>query len=217
MRPRLVLVTDPSFGDDAIVRCAAAVATALPPGAFCVQLRDKRRSIASLRLLASGLRIATSKAGALLVINGHPRLARDVGADGVHLGGGAGTVAEARSALGRPTWVSVAAHSDEDVARAVGAGADAVLVSPIFATRSPSSFLVAGAEKAPRGLAAIRAARAIAGARLAVFALGGVTLERVRPCADAGADGVAVMRALLANDRPAAQARAIHDVLAPRW
>jgi thiamine-phosphate pyrophosphorylase len=217
VRPRLVLVTDPSFGDDAIVRCTEAVAAALPPGTFCVQLRDKRRPVASLRLMACRLRIVTERAGALLVINGHARLARDVGADGVHLGGGAGTVNEARTAFGRPTWISIAAHSDDDIHRGLAEGADAALVSPVFATSSPPSPGRAAAEKLPRGLAAIRAARAIAGSRLALFALGGVTLARVRSCADAGADGVAVLRALLQSDQPGDLAEAIHDVLAPRW
>jgi thiamine-phosphate diphosphorylase len=232
MRPRVVLVTDPSFGDDAIVRCSEAAAAALPFGAFCVQLRDKRRAVASLRLMAWRLRIATQKAGGLLVLNGDPRLARDVGADGVHLGGGAAAVAEARAILGRPGWISVAAHTDDDVRRATGEGADAVLVSPIFATRplsprgsgvsSASSLLEKSSassllEKRPRGLAALRSARAIAGARPAVFALGGVTLDRVRSCADAGAEGVAVLRALLTSHQPGILARAIHDVLAPRW
>jgi thiamine-phosphate pyrophosphorylase len=215
--PRLVLVTDPAFGDDAIVRCVEAVASALPRGAFCVQLRDRRRSISSLRLMACRLRIATQKAGALLVVNGHARVARDAGADGVHLGGGAGTVADARAGVGRAVWISVAAHSDEEVRRAAGEGADAILVSPIFATRPPWSPGAIAIEKAPRGLSAIRAARAIAGPRIALFALGGVTHERVRPCAAAGADGVAVMRALLASHNPDGLARAIHDSLAPRW
>lgn len=216
MRPRIVLVTDPSFGDEALVRCSEAAAAALPSGAFCVQLRDKRRSVASLRLLAWRLRIVTKNAGALFVLNGHPRLARDVGADGVHLGGGAGSVADARTVLGRSAWISVAAHTDEDVRRAVDEGADAVLVSPIFATRPPASTGTC-IEKAPRGLEALRTARAITGGHPAVLALGGVTLDRVRSCADAGADGVAVLRALLTSRQPGVLARAIHDVLARRW
>jgi thiamine-phosphate pyrophosphorylase len=217
MRPRVVLITDPAFGDDAIIRCTEEVSAALPPGAFCVQLRDKRRSIASLRMLGCRLRIATRRAGALLVMNGHPRLARDVGADGVHLGADGGSVADARSAFGRPAWISVAAHSEDDIRRALEEGADAALVSPVFATRPPMSPCGAAPEKPPRGVEAIRAARAIAGSRLALFALGGVTLDRVRLCAAAGADGVAVLRALLENPKPGVLALAIHDVLAPRW
>jgi thiamine-phosphate diphosphorylase len=218
MRPRLILITDPAFGDDAIVRCTEAVASALPAGALCVQLRDKQRAVASLRIFACRLRIATRRFGARLVLNGNPRLARDVDADGVHLGGGAGSVAEARAAFGRATWVSVAAHSDDDIRRAVDDGADGVLVSPIFATRPPSSASRArGGEKSARGLDAIRTARRVAGSRLALFALGGVTLERVRPCVAAGANGVAILRALLASPRPAALARAIHDATKSRW
>lgn len=218
MRPRLVLITDPAFGDDVILRCVEAVAEALPAGAFCVQLRDKRRIVPSLRMIAAQLRTATRKAGAWLVINGDARLARDVGADGVHLGGGAGSVAEARSTLGSASSISVAAHTNDDVRRAVDSGADAVLVSPVFSTRSPGvphSALLAF-EKRARGLAALVEARELAGARLAVFALGGVTPERVRDCASAGADGVAVLRALLNSPRPAALARSIHDSLALR-
>ena len=211
--PKLVLVTDPSFGDDVILRCVGAVAAALPRGALCVQLRDKRRPVSSLRLFAIQLRAATKKAGALLVINGQPRLARDVEADGVHLGGGAETVAEARALIGRPAWVSIAAHTADDVRRAVDTGADAVLVSPVFETRSPGITAGSGIEKRPRGLDALREARAIAGRRVSLFALGGVTIERVRPCAEAGADGVAVLRALLASGRPGPVARVIHDAL----
>jgi|HubBroStandDraft_6_1064221.scaffolds.fasta_scaffold215859_2 thiamine-phosphate diphosphorylase len=214
MAPRVLLVTDPSFGDEITLRCVVAVAAELPPGEFGVQLRDKARPRVSLRVFALALRAVTRRAGAWLIVNGDARLARDVGADGVHLGRGAGTVAEARAAFGRKTWVSVAAHTDEDVGRAAADGADGALVSPIFPTRPPSP---GSAAKRERGLGALRAARAAAGARVQIYALGGITPERVRGCARAGADGVAVLRALLASDRPAAVARAIHDALPARW
>ncbi len=217
MIARILLVTDPAFGDDAVVRCVGAVAGAVPSGAFAVQRpRDKRRPLVSLRVFAWRLRIATRKAGAMFVVNGDPRLARDVGADGVHLGGGSGGVGDARALTGRSTWVSVPAHSDEEVRRAAAEGADAVLVSPVFPTRPPSWSAVRG-EKAGRGLDAIRTARAIAGKRVAVFALGGVTPENAARCAAAGADGVAVMKALLASPDPARTADAIHDAIARRW
>jgi thiamine-phosphate pyrophosphorylase len=213
--PRVWLVTDPAFADETILACVDRAARALPRGAFGVQLRDKTsRHPASLRELGLALRVVTSRHGAWLAVNGRPLLARDVGADGVHLGGGAGTVAEARAAVGRRTWVSVAAHTDAEAVAAVEAGADAVLVSPVFPTRPPSALAAA---KTPRGPEAIRSARAAIGARGAIYALGGVVPERVLACADAGADGVAVLRALLANERPEKVARAIHDALPRRW
>jgi thiamine-phosphate pyrophosphorylase len=230
--PRVILVTDPAFGDESIVRTIQAVAAALPPGWFCVQLRDKHRPTVSLRVFASWLRVVTRAVGAMLVVNGNARLARDVGADGVHLGRDAGTVAEARAAYGGRAWVSVAAHSNDAVRRGVGDGADAVLVSPVFLTRPPSPLAPLGlgfghgdghgrgrgrgraTEKAGRGLDALRSARILAGKRCAVYALGGVGPENAHACAEAGADGVALIRALLASAEPGRVARAIHRAIA---
>lgn len=212
-RPRVILVTDPVFGDDGIVRCVEAVARALPPGALCVQLRDKQRALVSLRVFASRLRLVTRSLGAALVINGDPRLARDVGADGVHLGRGAGSAAAARAMCGAGAWVSVSAHTDGAVRRAVADGADAALVSPVFPSRPPSVY---ADSKEGRGLEALRSARRVAGAALQLFALGGVDADNTRACAQAGADGVAVVRALLASPEPARVARAMHDALGGR-
>lgn len=211
--PRVMLITDPGFADDPTVRCVAAVAAALPPGALVVQIRDKRRALGSLRLVAWQLRVVTAAHGASLVINGRAELARDVGANGVHLGGGAGSVAQARAVLGA-SWISVAAHSDEDVARAREDGADAVLVSPVFPTRSRA---LDGSRKQARGLSCVRSARHIAGADLHVYALGGVTAASARACSASGADGVALTRGLLAARDPGREARAIHDVWAHHW
>jgi thiamine-phosphate pyrophosphorylase len=210
---RIILVTDPTFGDDRIERCVRLVAGCLPEGLLCVQLRDKSRPLVSLRLFALRLRRVTRAVGASLVINGSARLARDVGADGVHLGSDAGSIADARAICGAGAWVSVAAHSDDAVRSSVSTGADAVLVSPVFSTRPPSLH---AARKEARGVHALRSARDVCEGRVAVFALGGVTVARARACIEAGADGIAVMRALLADAEPDRVARSLHDALAAR-
>lgn len=212
--PRIVLVTDGGFSDEVILDCVHRVAAALPPGAFGVQLRDKRRPLVSLRVFASQLRRATASAGAALWINGNAELARDVGADGVHLGAGAGTVLHARAVLARPCWVSVAAHSDQDVRNALDEGADAVLVCPVFASRSASAS--PRDRKIGRGVAAIRSAVQLARTRSCVYALGGVTADTARACVAAGAGGVAIIRALLSSAEPGRVARAIHDAFERR-
>jgi thiamine-phosphate pyrophosphorylase len=213
--PRLILITDPSFGDDVIVRCVRAVARVLPRGAFAVQLRDKRRPRIALRVFASELRQVTRSVGAKLFVNGDAVVARDAGADGVHVGGGGldGQVAAARAVVGPRAWISVAAHGDADVVRAAEGGADAVLVSPVFATRPPSLH---APSKAARGLDAIRSARRRAPDSLAVYALGGVTADNAAQCVAAGADGIALIRAVLGHVEPACSARAIHDAFARR-
>jgi thiamine-phosphate diphosphorylase len=159
--------------------------------------------------------------GATLVLNGNAEIGRDIGAEGVHLGEDAGAVDRARTVFGRPAWISVAAHSDEGVRRAVAEGANAVLVSPIFASRPPSFSAPA---KVPRGLEAVRSARAIAekaavgrgslGQRCGIYALGGVGPDNVRACLRAGADGIAVLRALLATATPSHVARRLAGAFA---
>jgi thiamine-phosphate pyrophosphorylase len=213
IRPRIILVTDPTFGDDFIVRQIILAGNAVPAGWLSVQLRDKRRARVSLRLFASRLRIVTRAVGASLVVNGDALVARDVGADGAHLGRGATTVSAARQTLGDGAWVSVAAHSDDAVRSAVDSGADAVLVSPVFRTRPPT---FGDPEKAGRGVGAIRSARAIVGRGAGIYALGGVTRDNAGACVRAGADGVAVMRAVLGSAEPARMMRSIHDAIALR-
>jgi thiamine-phosphate pyrophosphorylase len=109
----------------------------------------------------------------------------------------------------RDAWISVAAHTRDDVGQAVEEGADAVLVSPVFDTRG----------KRGRGVAAIREAREVVDAahsKVAVLALGGVDADNAAVCVAAGADGVAVVRALLASADPYRVAGRLHDVLARR-
>jgi thiamine-phosphate diphosphorylase len=150
-------------------------------------------------------------------VNGDAIVARDVGADGVHLGHGACSVAEARSVMGAGAWISVATHSDEDVRRAAAQGADAVLVSPVFSSRSPFPF---DAVKRARGPEAIRSALGYARRTMAVYGLGGISADTAPACAAAGADGVALIRAWLEGGaepgRAARAVRAIHDAFALR-
>ncbi len=218
--PRLIIVTDPAYTDDAILRAIEAAAGVVAPGVLGVQLRDKQRDVVSLRVLASRLRVLTRAKGAWLVINGDARLAKDVGADGVHLGGRAISIAEARGMCGASAWISIAAHSDSAVRAAVREGADAVLVSPIFPTTSgaravPSQtrMRVATEKKRPRGVEAIEKARAIAESKIAVYALGGVTPTNAAECVTAGADGIAVIRAILASTDPGSTTRAFAEAL----
>jgi thiamine-phosphate pyrophosphorylase len=200
--PLVVLITDPRY--DLATSCDALrdAATALGGHRVLAQLRDKEADAASLLATAHALRAVTREVGAQLVINGALAIAlaiaKEVAADGIHLPGRrnaadmASACAAAHEALGRAAIVTVAAHDDEDVRNATLARVTAALVSPVFATPA----------KGPaRGLEALRAARAIVDAArhdppLQVVALGGIAAANAAACIDAGADGVAAIRAL---------------------
>lgn len=188
-RVSLILVTDPRWSDERIAQVVRA-ASSLP--GFCVQLRDRSaRPDDALFPLASELRKITASTGSLFVVNRRIALARRVAADGIH------APATELDAATEFSWRSAPAHSDEELQNARTAGASAALVSPIFA--SPG--------KAPsRGLDALRSARALA-PDMTLVALGGIDASNAAACFDAGADAIAVIRALLDAPDPALAAK----------
>jgi thiamine-phosphate pyrophosphorylase len=194
--PDLIAITDPVLSDDELIDRAEQILAAVPPSSVGVQLRDKARPGARILALAERFKIVCRRFAAPLYLNDRIDVALAAGADGVHLGGGSVDIAEARSLLGARAFVSLAAHTVEDVERAGRDGATAALLSPIFAAvgKGPGrgiAFLSEGRQRAPE---------------LALFALGGVGFDEIRACARAGAHGVAAIRAVWHADRPAAAA-----------
>ncbi|MFO0679738.1 MAG: thiamine phosphate synthase [Polyangiaceae bacterium] len=191
---RAFLVTDASRSDDEVVAAARRALGILPPAKVAIQLRDKVRSLTDLAPLARTLRAVTSACGTSFVVGDHPDLARDVGADGVHVPGGVDAVAAARDTVGPDVLISAPCHADEDVLPLAGAGATSLLVSPIFATPG----------KGPaRGLGAVTRARdALASVvvPVRVTALGGVDESNAEAAFAAGAGAIAFVRPWFAED-----------------
>jgi thiamine-phosphate pyrophosphorylase len=175
----IVAITDPRYAIDELVESVRR-GHALLGDRLVVQVRDResieRRDETFARVAALGVRT---------VLNGTAEDALRLAAHGVHLGGESPDIAHARATLGPDAWISIAAHDDAAVARAVAGGATAALVSPIFETPGKG---------VPRGLDALSRARAIADGRVRIIALGGVDSRRAASCLEAGADGIAVVR-----------------------
>jgi len=123
----------------------------------------------------------------MVLAGADPGLASRIGADGVHLPErGVAKAAALRRA--RPGWiVTCAAHSAPAIVRARRAGADAAVVSPVFASASPS---------AGEPLGTLRFAELVRRAGLPVYALGGVNARTARRLARSGAAGFAAVEAL---------------------
>jgi thiamine-phosphate pyrophosphorylase len=195
--PTVVLVTDRAAvpPEELLARVRRAGLSG-HGGRLGVMLRDPELSGA--RLLAWGREVAAAvrEAGAQLYVNDRLDVARVLAADGVHLGRRSVTVADARAFLGASVRVSVSAHSVDEVSGAATAGADVVMLSPIFASPGKGT---------PLGLEALGAARrvlssgAASGSAPALVALGGVDAARALACLRAGADGVAAIRADLGS------------------
>jgi thiamine-phosphate pyrophosphorylase len=175
--PPLFFVTDPSRTPDPV-----AVAAALPRGAGVIY---RHFGAADAGRIAAGLARVARARGLVLLIGADARLAAKVGADGVHLP--ERELGRARR-LRRPNWILTgAAHSGRALALAGRAGLDAALLSPALPSRSPS---------AGRPLGPIRLARLVRGARLPVYALGGVNAGTAKRLRDTGISGLAAVEGL---------------------
>jgi thiamine-phosphate pyrophosphorylase len=197
--PRVLQITDlDRLAEDVLAeRLAAAAALGAEACArFALELRDPQLDGRTLHSLAERLRERTARHGVALVVNDRLDLAIAVGADGVHLGRCSVSVATARRALGAGAWISRSAHDEAEVLAAARAGADAVLLSPIFASPGKGPPLGLGAiGQARAALDAVGTGEFPGGRPPALLALGGIDAEAGRRCLAAGADGVAAIRA----------------------
>ncbi len=176
--PRLLFFTDPLRTPD-----PQGVAERLPPGAAVVF-----RAFGAPDAEARGqkLRQITYRRGLLLLIGANAELAERLGADGLHLPERMTAELPAIRARHAHWWLTVAAHG-EDAARAgAAAGADALVVSPIFSSASPSAG-------PPLGVEALK--RIVAAVPTPVYALGGVRASTVDQLLDSGIIGIAAVEA----------------------
>jgi thiamine-phosphate pyrophosphorylase len=195
--PVVHLITDRRLEPDPAARAARALA-GLPPGCAAVHLREKDLGGAALLALARPLVAACHLHGQRCLVNDRLDVAIAAGADGVHLPSAGVPPAEARRLLGPSSLVGVSCHGAEDVARALAGGAGYATFGPVHDTPSKRAY------GAPVGLADLRAAAAIG---LPLVGLGGVTPANAPAVRAAGAHGVAVIRAWLEAQDPAAVIR----------
>jgi len=164
------------------------VRLALKGGARVLQYRNKAVDPALRREQAGALRGLTHEIAAVLIVNDDAALARQVAADGVHLGGSDGSVAEARAILGRDKIIGVSCYNRLQVAQeAVLQGADYVAFGSFFSSTVKPDAVVAT-------LGLLRQARH----ELAVplVAIGGITAQNGAQVIEAGADALAVISAV---------------------
>ena len=202
---RLYLVTDRDLaGPRGVVETCRL---ALRGGVKVVQLRDKQASAEALTETAVALRVLTAEQGALFLVNDRVEVARAVGADGVHLGQGDLPVAEARRLLGPEAIIGVSVRTEAEARRACADGADYLAANGVYATATKTDL------DAPLGLEGVGRLAAVAG-DLPLVAIGGLHGGNAAAVLAAGADGVAVVSAIMAAPDPEAATGALLAALA---
>lgn len=174
---------------------------ALEGGVRAVQLREKDLGGRALLELAREVKRLCDGYGAELFVNDRVDVALAADAAGVHLAADSMPAATARTLLGAGRKIGVSTHSPAEVRAAARAGADFVVFGPVFATPSKTRF------GDPQGPPALRAVTD--GARLPVFAIGGVAERNLPEIKAAGTDRVALISAVSEAPDPKAAARSL--------
>ena len=173
---------------------AEIVAAAAQGGAGAIQLREKDLSARDLYALGARLQVALAPYGVPLLINDRLDVALALDAAGVHLAGHSLPTAVARRVLGAGKLLGVSTHSVEEARCAAEDGADFIVFGPVFTTPSKVAY------GPPQGLQYLTTV--VRAVRIPVIAIGGINHTNLPQIVQAGAYGVAMIRAVLAAPDP---------------
>jgi thiamine-phosphate pyrophosphorylase len=185
--PRLHAVTDRDVLALHDFETRAAQLAAVGSG-IALHSRDRTATAATLSAVTRRLLAIAGPLEAAVFVNGRADVAAALGAQGVQLGQSDLSAADVRRAFGATWagWIGVSVHSVAEAETALADGADYVLVGSVYATTTHPY-------RAPAGLALVNE---VAARGKPVIAIGGITAERAAAVRDAGAYGVAAIRAL---------------------
>lgn len=183
----LYLILDQQYTNRDIVSIAME---AVEAGVDVIQYREKVLSRKGALAIARRLREITDRVSVPFIINDDPAIALASDADGVHLGQEDIPVEVARRILGKDKIIGISTHSLEEVSEAGRLDVDYIGFGPIFhsATKMVTS---------PHGIDGIKRIRAHVS--IPVIAIGGIAPENVSDVLHAGADGIAVISAILTS------------------
>lgn len=169
------------------------ICLALRGGVSVLQYRAKGLDFSERLREAGDLKRLCARFGTTFIVNDDLRLAKELDADGVHLGQDDGDIAEARELLGPSKIIGKSTHNLEEALRAEQEGADYIGFGALYPTGSKVISHLPGVE----GLASIRGA-----VKIPIVAIGGITPGNACRVIDAGADALAVISSVLSSPRP---------------
>ena len=198
--PPLLVVSDRHQARRPLEEVAEAV---FAGGCRWFSLREKDLAPEERRALLAALVAAGRRFGALVTAHEDIEAVAATGADGVHLPSGGSPVAAHARLPG--ALIGASAHSADEAAALLRAGADYVTLSPVFVTASKPGYSPA--------LGLDDLARIVARAPGPIVALGGITLENAALCLSTGVRGLAVMGEIMRAADPQATVECILRVM----
>ncbi|WP_426090827.1 thiamine phosphate synthase [Flavobacterium sp. DSR3-2] len=162
---------------------------ALDNGCDWIQMRFKNQNALEVFTLAEAVKIVCKEYLATFIINDNVHLAKQLDADGVHLGLSDMSAKEARLILGKTKIIGVTANTFEDVLQRTAEKCDYIGLGPFqFTTTKQNLSPILGLE----GYRLIIQQTKIKNIQIPIYAIGGITLENVESLMKTGIHGIAV-------------------------
>ena len=220
--PRLYAILDLGYTPED--RAENATASLLAGGVDLLQLRAKNHDLATIERVARKLIPLCRAAGVPFILNDHPALAAQIGADGVHIGQDDGSLADARRAIEsergihsglhsfiHPSFlIGRSTHSLAQARAALAEGFDYIGFGPLFATPTKPG-------RPAIGLAEIAAMEAAVGSHIPAFCIGGITPDTLPQVLSAGARRVVIVSALLLAENVETATGAVKETLSAEF
>jgi thiamine-phosphate pyrophosphorylase len=176
----------------------------LDGGVQVLQLRAKERSREEILSLARVIAPLCHAHQVPLILNDHPEMVRQTGADGAHVGQDDVSVAAARALAGEHAIIGKSTHSLAQALAAQRETPDYIGFGPLFATPTKPDY-------PPIGLDEIRQAQLLIS--LPVFCIGGIKRENLASVLAAGAQRAVIVSGILQAPDPQSYCRACRELL----
>jgi thiamine-phosphate pyrophosphorylase len=173
-------------------------------GVDLIQLRAKKLPLAAITELGKKMRAIIPATGPLFILNDHPEIVPEIGADGIHVGQDDLSVAGARAQAGGGGIVGKSTHSLNQAIAAEKEGADYIGVGPIYATPTKPDYVPVD----PVLIGQVRDA-----VRVPQFCIGGINEQTLSEVLAAGARRIVIVSALLQSADIPAYCRRVREQL----
>jgi thiamine-phosphate pyrophosphorylase len=160
-------------------------------GVKAIQLREKDLPAADLLLLSKNLRKLTHKHHSKLIINDRLDITLLSDADGIHSPEN-GILPKQVKSFNKNLIIGKSTHSFKSALKAERDGYDYIIFGPVFRTQSKLKY------GKPKGLKVLE--RVCSMLKIPVFAIGGINPDRAKKCFEAGAQGAAVIGAVMKSE-----------------
>lgn len=162
----------------------------LAGGVDLLQLRAKGISLDAIATAARKIIPLCQAAGVPFILNDHPELAAELGADGVHIGQEDGAIYDVRSKIGPGMIIGRSTHSLAQAKQALADGADYIGFGPLYPTPTKAG-------RPSIGLADVADMEREVGAEIPAFCIGGIKPENLGEVLTAGARRCVIVSQLL--------------------